>query len=63
MRRPFARRAVKRFMPGEELEDAMWVTAAEVGAALAGEPDAPFLAPPPYAIAHSLLAAWLAGRS
>jgi len=47
----------------EELEDAMWVDAGDVRAALAGAPDAPFLAPPPYAIAHSLFLAWLAERS
>jgi len=46
-----------------ELEDAIWVTPDEVRAALAGAPDAPFQAPPPYAIAHSLLLAWLAERS
>ena len=39
-----------------ELEDAIWVSRAEVRAALAG--DGPFLAPPPYAIAHTLLARW-----
>lgn len=44
-----------------ELEDAMWVTRAEVLAALDGVPDARFAAPPPYAIAHTLLRAWLAG--
>ncbi|UUR07668.1 NAD(+) diphosphatase [Sphingomonas glaciei] len=43
-----------------ELEDARWFTRAEVEAAMAGAPDASFLAPPPYAIAHSLLAYWLA---
>ncbi len=43
-----------------ELEDAIWVTRDEVRAALAGQ-DAPFLAPPPYAIAHTLLAAWAEG--
>jgi NAD+ diphosphatase len=43
-----------------ELEDARWFTRAEVVAAMAGEPDAPFIAPPPFAIAHSLLAHWLA---
>ncbi len=42
-----------------ELDDARWFSRAEVAAALAGEPDAPFLAPPPFAIAHTLLAAWL----
>lgn len=43
-----------------ELEDAIWVTPDDVRAALAGVADAPFAAPPPYAIAHSLLTAWLA---
>ncbi|HWI87591.1 MAG TPA: NAD(+) diphosphatase [Sphingomonas sp.] len=42
-----------------ELEDAKWVTAAEVAAALAGEPDAPFGAPPAYAIANTLFRSWL----
>ena len=42
-----------------ELEDARWVTRAEVAAALAGDADAPFLPPPAYAIAHTLLEAWL----
>jgi NAD+ diphosphatase len=40
-----------------ELEDAIWVTREEVRAALAGEPGR-FVAPPPYAIAHTLLARW-----
>ena len=43
-----------------ELEDARWFTREEVAAAMAGVSDAPFLAPPPFAIAHSLLAHWLA---
>ncbi len=43
-----------------ELEAAMWVTKDEVRAALAGDPMAPFKAPPPFAIAHSLLAHWVA---
>lgn len=43
-----------------ELEDARWFGRDEVAAAMAGEPDAAFIAPPPYAIAHSLLAHWLA---
>ena len=43
-----------------EIEDAMWLTRDEVRAALAYEPDARFLPPPPYAIAHSLLAMWSA---
>jgi NAD+ diphosphatase len=40
-----------------ELEDAFWATRDEVRAALAGEAGR-FIAPPAYAIAHSLLAAW-----
>lgn len=43
----------------DELEDAMWVDRDGVAAALAGEADAPFLAPPPFAIAHTLLRRWL----
>jgi NAD+ diphosphatase len=46
-----------------ELEDAKWVTAAEVAAALAEEPDAPFIAPPSHAIAYTLFARWLADRT
>jgi NAD+ diphosphatase len=42
-----------------ELEAAMWVTRDEAIAALAGDPTAPFKAPPPFAIAHSLLKAWV----
>ena len=42
-----------------ELEDAKWVDRAGVAAALAGEAEAPFLAPPPFAIAHTLLRRWL----
>ncbi len=44
-----------------ELEDAMWVDRAGVAAALAGDPAAPFLPPPPYAIAHTLLTRWVGG--
>ena len=43
-----------------ELEDARWFTRAEVAAAMSGSPDASFIAPPDFAIAHSLLAHWLA---
>jgi NAD+ diphosphatase len=43
----------------KELEDAMWATRDEAKAALAGDPAAPFKAPPPFAIAHSLLTAWV----
>ncbi|WP_420606171.1 NAD(+) diphosphatase [Novosphingopyxis sp.] len=42
-----------------ELEEAIWVDEAGVRAAMAGEPDAPFIAPPRLAIAHHLLAIWL----
>ncbi len=44
----------------DELDDARWFTRADVAAALAGDPSAPFLAPPPFAIAHSLLEHWIA---
>ena len=43
-----------------ELEDAMWVPRDLVRAVLAGEPG-PFLPPPSYAIAHTLLTVWAAG--
>ncbi|MCW3834556.1 NAD(+) diphosphatase [Sphingomonas canadensis] len=42
-----------------ELEDVIWVTRDEVRASFAGEP-APFLPPPPFAIAHTLLRTWMA---
>jgi NAD+ diphosphatase len=42
-----------------ELEDAMWVTRDEARAALADAPDKRFTAPPPFAIAHTLLKAWV----
>ena len=48
-------------LDGNELEDAIWVDRAGVVAALAGDAAAPFLAPPPFAIAHSLLAWWAQG--
>jgi NAD+ diphosphatase len=44
-----------------ELEDAIWVDRAGVAAALAGDPAAPFAAPPPFAIANTLLRAWADG--
>jgi NAD+ diphosphatase len=44
-----------------ELEDAIWVTRAEAAASLAGDPDARFKPPPPFAIAHTLLKAWVDG--
>jgi NAD+ diphosphatase len=43
----------------KEIEDAMWVTREEAAAALAGSPDARFKAPPPFAIAHTLLKTWV----
>lgn len=44
-----------------ELDDAKWVDRAGVVSAMAGEPGAPFLAPPHFAIAHTLFASWLSG--
>ena len=43
-----------------ELDDARWFTRAEVAAALSGDGDAPFVAPPRFAIARTLLDHWLA---
>jgi NAD+ diphosphatase len=42
----------------KELQDAMWISRADVKRALAGDPTAPMIAPPHYAIAHTLLTAW-----
>lgn len=42
-----------------EIEDAMWVDAEGVRAALRRDPDAPFGAPPPMAVAHWLLRHWV----
>lgn len=42
-----------------ELEDAFWADRAGVAASMAGEPDAPFLPPPHFAIAHTLFRWWL----
>ena len=42
----------------DELEDAIWLSRDEVRAALADDPDARFLLPPAYAVAHSLLQHW-----
>nr|WP_279338806.1 NAD(+) diphosphatase [Sphingomonas sp. BGYR3] len=44
-----------------ELEQARWFTRDEVSAALAGADDAAFIPAPPYAIAHTLMTAWIAG--
>uniref|UniRef100_UPI00157652D7 NAD(+) diphosphatase n=1 Tax=Sphingomonas bacterium TaxID=1895847 RepID=UPI00157652D7 len=43
-------------LDANELEDARWFTRDEVRASLAG--DGPFGAPPPFAIAHTLLTRW-----
>ncbi len=43
-----------------ELEHAMWVSRGEVAAAIAGDPAALFIAPPPFAIANTLFRHWLA---
>lgn len=42
-----------------ELEDAMWVERSGVEAAMGRDPAAPFLAPPDFAIAHTLFRHWL----
>ena len=44
----------------DELDDARWFTRAEVAAALDDDSSAPFLAPPPFAIARTLLDHWIA---
>ncbi len=41
-----------------ELEDAIWVSRADIQAAFDDAPDKRFNAPPPFAVAHSLLRAW-----
>lgn len=43
-----------------ELDDARWFTRQDVAAAVSGDESAPFLAPPRYAIARTLLEHWLA---
>jgi NAD+ diphosphatase len=48
-------------LDGHELDDAFWCERAGVEAALAGDPAAPFQAPPPYAIANTLLTRWIEG--
>jgi NAD+ diphosphatase len=45
-------------LDGTELEHGFWVDRAGVRAALAGEAGAPFIAPPPFAIANTLLTRW-----
>jgi NAD+ diphosphatase len=41
-----------------EIEDAMWISKDDARAALNDAPDKRFNAPPPFAIAHTLLKAW-----
>lgn len=43
-----------------ELEDAIWVGRDDIASALSGASDARFVAPPPIAMAHVLLAHWMA---
>jgi NAD+ diphosphatase len=43
-----------------ELDDARWFTRDDVRRAVSGEENAPFQAPPPHAIARTLLERWLA---
>jgi NAD+ diphosphatase len=43
-----------------ELAEGRWFTREEVAAAAAGQPEAPFIAPPPHAIANHLMQWWLA---
>ena len=45
-----------------EIEHAFWCDAAGVRAALDGDPQAPFLAPPPMAVAWHLLRHWVEGQ-
>lgn len=42
-----------------ELDDARWFSRADVVAALRGDPDAAFGAPPPHAVARHLLTTWV----
>lgn len=46
-------------LDGAELEDAIWVDRAGVTAAMRGDADAPFIAPPKIAVAHHLFSWWL----
>jgi NAD+ diphosphatase len=44
-----------------ELDDARWFSREQVVAALAGDPEAPFQPPSPWAIARTLLDRWADG--
>lgn len=46
------------FLDGEELEDARWISRNELASSFEGQ--GPVVTPPPLAIAHHLLKAWLA---
>ena len=54
-----AARSAELTIDTTELEDARWFSRAEVAAALSGGDDAPFKAPPPAAIARTLLEHWV----
>ncbi|WP_343040097.1 NAD(+) diphosphatase [Parasphingorhabdus halotolerans] len=43
----------------DEIEEAAWFSLDEVKAAMAGDASAPFIAPPPFAIAYNLLKHWV----
>lgn len=43
----------------KELEHALWASVEDVRAAMAGDEAAPFIAPPPMAVAHHLLRHWV----
>jgi NAD+ diphosphatase len=49
-------------LDSDELEDAIWVDRDGIAAALSGRADAPFQAPPSYAIAHTLLTRWMESK-
>ena len=49
-------------LDGAELEDAIWVDRGQIGAAMTGAEGAPFLTPPRYAVAATLMQAWLDGH-
>jgi len=44
---------------GKEIAEARWFKRSDIKAALKGEGDKSFMIPPPLAIAHQLLRAWV----
>lgn len=46
----------------EEIEEAAWFSLDEVKAAMTDDKNAPFIAPPPFAIAHDLLKHWIESK-